>query len=301
MIHMKLSIAVITMNRSKQLVEAIRSCVACELPSDTQFIIIDNGSTDDTEIATKREFDSLSYKYYYKKMPDNVGAGMGRNIAFTYCEAEYIYFMDDDAYIDTQLNKDFFKTCISLLDNHPHVATLTTQIYDLMWKANRLPDDRPVLEDELRKCYMVCGGSHFLRRSVYLHQQPYFPNNYGFEEMKASLIASDLGYHNAFTDKVRVIHNPLINKWDFQKKDNSKIIVGEIACQKAIKSAVYPKIVFPLVWLACKLRCHKHLNNEQVECVEKMSKDLLENYDFGNRISLRTVVRMYKDFGFLIF
>ena len=46
---MKLSIALVTMNREKQLIEALQSCIASTLPKDTQFVIIDNASTDGTE------------------------------------------------------------------------------------------------------------------------------------------------------------------------------------------------------------------------------------------------------------
>lgn len=45
---MKLSIVVVTMNRAKQLKEALLSCIDCVIPEDTEFIIIDNASTDDT-------------------------------------------------------------------------------------------------------------------------------------------------------------------------------------------------------------------------------------------------------------
>ena len=52
---MKLSIAVVTMNRSIQLIEALDSCLTCNLPNDTEFVIIDNASTDDTEQKVKEK------------------------------------------------------------------------------------------------------------------------------------------------------------------------------------------------------------------------------------------------------
>ena len=38
---MKLSIAVVTMNRVKQLIEALQSCIDCIIPEDTEFVCID--------------------------------------------------------------------------------------------------------------------------------------------------------------------------------------------------------------------------------------------------------------------
>lgn len=50
----KLSICVITMNRREQLVEALASCLLCKIPKDTQFVVVDNGSTDNTENDVKK-------------------------------------------------------------------------------------------------------------------------------------------------------------------------------------------------------------------------------------------------------
>lgn len=49
-----LSITFVTMNRSKQLENAINSCLMCNLPSETEFVIVDNASTDNTEEIIKK-------------------------------------------------------------------------------------------------------------------------------------------------------------------------------------------------------------------------------------------------------
>ena len=41
------------MNREEQLVNAINSCLSCELPEGTEFVIVDNCSEDNTEKAIK--------------------------------------------------------------------------------------------------------------------------------------------------------------------------------------------------------------------------------------------------------
>ena len=43
---MELTIALVTMNREKQLIKALNSCLSCELPDETEFVIVDNCSTD---------------------------------------------------------------------------------------------------------------------------------------------------------------------------------------------------------------------------------------------------------------
>ena len=87
---MKLSICVVTMNRAEQLIEALKSCLSCELPLDTEFVVVDNASNDNTEHGVKELFDKQRYPLKYKKMETNVGAGRGRNIYFELSSGDYV-------------------------------------------------------------------------------------------------------------------------------------------------------------------------------------------------------------------
>lgn len=296
-----LSIAVITWNRSRQLAEALKSCFACNLPENTEFIIIDNGSNDDTEQVVLSLFKNSHYLFFYEKMKENLGVGEGRNVAFSKCNGKYVYFMDDDAYIDVKNDPDFFIKGIQILDSHEYVMTLTTQIYDLAWKANRLTNSAPQIDDSLYKCYMVCGGSHFLRRSFFEGTNPYFPNKYGYEELKPSLRVADAGYINAYSPNLRVIHNPAVNKWQFKETSNTGTLINEIANQFAIKTSVYPRLAYPICLLAYLIRQKRHLPHSELVRCNHVARELKKTYYFGPRIRLRTIVSMYRDFGFKIF
>ena len=70
------------MNREEQLVNAINSCLSCELPEGTEFVIVDNCSEDNTEKAIKDIFTYCRYTYVYEKQSINIGAGAGRNRYF---------------------------------------------------------------------------------------------------------------------------------------------------------------------------------------------------------------------------
>ena len=297
---MKLSIAVVTMNREKQLIEALQSCIASKLPIDTQFVIIDNASTDGTESVITSFFQEYPYEYYYEKLPNNIGCGNGRNYAYLKAKGDYVYFMDDDAYIDADCN-DFFTRAIEVFEANNRIATLTTQIYDLVWKKNRVLDGGPLIGSNVRYCQMLCGGSHFLSRSFFGETDPYFPNKYGYEEILPSLRVIDAGYINAFADDLRVIHNPLVNKWDYNHKQNESLLIKGLAIPYAMKKKYYPKIVLPLVYIAYKFRCRKYLNKEQVILSNKMINDLSNTYEWGDRIRLKTVITMVKYFGFPVF
>lgn len=294
-----ISIAVITWNRSQQLVEALESCFACILPQNTEFIIIDNASTDNTEQVINSLFKRFDYTYYYEKMKENLGVGKGRNYAYLKSHGKYVYFLDDDAYITN--DPKFFIKAIFYMDANPSIATLTTQIYDLAWKANRISKSGPVFRNGLRLRYMFCGGSHFLRKSFWKDTEPYFPNKYGYEEIMPSLRVADAGLVNAFAEDLLVIHNPRVNKWDFNNEKNAEIVIKELVLQKVMKTRLYPIIFSPLLSLSYWVRSKKYLTSERKKKADKLIASMKHQYVFGKRIKCSTVIRLWFNFGLSIF
>ena len=126
---MKLTIGLVTMNRERQVAEAIQSCLQSNLPNETEFVVVNNASTDNTETVVKSILDLSGYPYVYYKTESNIGAGGGRTLYFEKSTGEYIYGMDDDAVVDFENNPDFFVKAIEILDGHQNIATLATQIY----------------------------------------------------------------------------------------------------------------------------------------------------------------------------
>ena len=297
---MKLSVAVITWNRSKQLAEALESCFSCKLPQDTEFVIIDNASTDDTEQVVKSLFQNNKYHFFYEKMSENLGVGRGRNYAYLKSHGEYVYFLDDDAYIDKQ-NSSFFLQAIAYLDGNPLIASLTSQIYDLMWKANRVSESGPKFKEGLKLHFMFCGGSHFLRKSFWANEEPYFPNKYGYEEIMPSLRVADAGCLNVFATDLLVIHNPQVNKWNFDDEKNAMIVINELVCQKVMKTKLYPRIFSPILTLSYWVRAKKYLTKGRKKKADELI-DLMENqYEYGKKIKISTVFRLLWNFGLSIF
>lgn len=294
---MKLAIAIITMNRAQQLKEAIESCFRSKLPDDTEFVVIDNASTDNTQAVVEDLFHASPYHLYYEKLNDNLGVGKGRNYAFSKASAEYVYFLDDDAYIDITHNQDFFINAIKILDENDIIKTLTTQIFDLLWDKNRVEIDGPLYKEGLYKCYRFCGGSHFLRSSFFKGSDPYFPNKYGLEEIFPSLRVAEEGGINAFAPSLNVIHNPKVNKWS---SGNKELLVTEIVSKYAMKSIIYPVLTIPVLYFAFLARSIKVLNIKFIIQAHKKIKDLKNNVE-TKRIKNSTVYKLFKDFGFSVF
>ncbi|MBO5315039.1 MAG: glycosyltransferase [Clostridia bacterium] len=299
---MRLSICVITMNRAEQLKEALGSCLACELPKETEFVVIDNASTDHTEQAVRETLGECGYPYYYEKLSENLGVGGGRNYAYEKACGEYAYMLDDDAVIDSEKDDRFFIKAVEILDSQTDIVTLTTQIYDTAWKKDRVETRGPAVSDGLYKCLMFCGGSHFLRRSFY-KEPPYLPNKYGYEEIPPSLRAMNAGKLNAFCPSLLIIHKPAVNKWDFNDEKNHALLVKGISLPYAIKSMMYPKVALPFLKLAAKRRIKMYLQNvkDGDAKVKEAARRFCEEYPIKEKISLFTVFRMFKDFKLSIF
>lgn len=298
--EIKLSIAVITMNRAEQLKEALESCLACELPIETEFVIIDNASTDNTEEVVKETLENSGYSYYYEKMNENLGVGGGRNYAFTKAQGEYFYSLDDDAVISPK-NKNFFLDAVEIFKDERFI-TLTTQIYDEAWEDNRVENNGAAISNKCKTCFSFCGGSHFLRKSFF-EGVPYIPNKYGYEELLPSFKVYDKGKKNAFCGELLVVHKPKVNKWDYSNKGNQVILEQAFALPYAIKKMMYPLIFRPILYLGYKARCKKYFasNKELKKKANKMVKDTVKNYRIKYKMKVKSVIKMYREFGLTVF
>lgn len=298
---MKLSIVVVTMNRAKQLKEALLSCIDCVIPEDTEFIIIDNASTDDTGSVISDFFTKYKYNFYYERLKENIGCGRGRNYGYLKSHGDYIYFLDDDAYIDTSKNKFFFQEAISILDKNQLIKTLTTQIYDKMWGKNRVDSIGPPITDGLYKVYMLCGGSHFLKRDFFKDRNPYYDNKYGYEEIFPSLKVYNEGNINAFASKLLIIHNPVNNKWNERSKEGIHLAAMGLAQTFLMRFALFPFFIKPINILAFIVRLFSRMSlNLTIHVIPIIMTTVIDKRN-ESTLKYSTILKLFKDFRFSIF
>lgn len=101
----KVSIIIPTCNRANYLAEALNS-VQSQTYNDFELIVVDDGSTDDTEEIIKKT--SQKIKYFYQ---ENKGVSAARNKGILNSSGEFISFLDsDDLWEKRKLEKqvDFF-------------------------------------------------------------------------------------------------------------------------------------------------------------------------------------------------
>ena len=296
----KLAICVITWNRSRQLKAALDSCLHCRLPRSTQFVIVDNASTDDTETVVRTLLDDAGYDYVYKKLERNLGVGGGRNYCFQLLSSEYSYFLDDDAVVDAESFDTFFQLPLEIFEKYKEVGTITTRIKDMALACDREAMYARYWKVGSYPCIlMFYGGSHFLRNEVFENRNSLYDEvKYGHEELSPSLFAMDRGFKNIYIDGISIIHCPLVNKWAADSRLLLQIGSRSIYNQYITKSKIYPTFFSPFVYLAYKMRLYKHLRKLSID-EDEYGKDIeIRN---TSKLGLGFVFRLFWQFGLKIF
>lgn len=91
------TVAIVTHNRASLLREAIQATLA-QTVQDLEIVIVDDGSTDDTE-AVVRSFDDARIRYFYQ---DQAGISVARNRALDETRGTYTAVLDDDDLMPAQ-------------------------------------------------------------------------------------------------------------------------------------------------------------------------------------------------------
>lgn len=297
-----LSIVILTMNRKDQVIEALESCMASNLPDDTEFVIVDNHSTDGTgEIVKSYTEDHPKYDFQYEYEEKNLGVGGGRSRAFDLAKGKYLYFLDDDAVISSESADIFFIEPIAYLEKNINVASITTKIIDTTFKGDRNDNFSAENIDGRPLIFKYLGGSHFLRKSAF--ESPlYFSIQYGSEEYAPSIIAQDKGLYHVYFDDISIIHQPKVNKWVAGTADMEYVVSCGIAVAHATKIVLYPAIFRPILALAHYRRCKMYLSQYDgaIEECNAMIKDIMRD-NSHKKIKIKTVIKMYREFGLTVF
>ena len=159
----EVSVIIPTYNRSFYLRQAVES-VLNQTFSDFEVIVVDDGSTDDTE-AVMQEFSDSRIHYFHQS---NRGRSVARNNGFNHAQGEYIAFLDDD---DLFLPEKL-RTQIALLEQRPALGFVASGFQYVDNDRSVIETTRPWLrypELDLRTFLHECAPLH-LSASLFRQQ-----------------------------------------------------------------------------------------------------------------------------------
>ena len=96
---MKYSIIVTVYNKEKYLERCLKSA-CCQTFKDYSVIVVNDGSTDNSEKIIKKYQRKYKFKYYFK---DNTGVADTRNFAISKVKSDYFLFLDADDFLALDL------------------------------------------------------------------------------------------------------------------------------------------------------------------------------------------------------
>ncbi len=202
----KTAVNIICYNRKNELRECIRSMLK-QVKIPDEIVIVDNGSTDDTDESF--ELETRCYPLFkYFKLPTNLGVAGGRNYGIKQGSGDILVFIDDDALIEPE---NALETIAAKFEKDPQVGILAFKVVNYYTKTIRREEfphvDKSLKSDrEFETSYFI-GAGHAIRREVFdkcgLYPEDYF---YGMEELDLSFRAVDKGYKIIYFPEVVVWH-----------------------------------------------------------------------------------------------
>lgn len=171
----KISVIVPVYNTEKYVEKCLKS-IAEQKMNDLEIIIVNDGSTDNSEIIIKqwieKNKENIKIKYLNKK---NGGLSETRNFALPYATGKYISFIDSDDYIDSNL----YSHLEQFMDDNVDLIKFKMQTVDK--DGNILEKlDGPVFE----KCTgeegyeKLCTNDRFLDPAcIYLYRTEFYKSN----------------------------------------------------------------------------------------------------------------------------
>lgn len=259
------SVVMLTYQRADIVPDAIQS-ILNQTYTDFEFIILNDGSTDDTSKVVKKYKDSR-IRYYENKT--NKGIAYSRNRALSLARGKYIMIMDDD---DISL-PDRMQKQVNFLETHPDITVVSGQLKDSIW--SQIPQDTNLLAGDLIQQNIIGNANTMFRRSfVTKHKITYPDVSYGedwyfwlkilFSGGKFSAIPDDVITRNEFSQKyyhadpqnTYKIINKLVGSF-FSPGNPEKFFEAD-ACEKLRMISLAPIQIFTKEHLnmLLNLNCH---------------------------------------------
>lgn len=192
------STVIATRARPEHLVDTLTALEGLDCPD---IVVVVNGCE---ETAQKLSGSSLAARIKLIELPENIGAGRGKQKGILAAKHDKILVLDDDALVCEGADADY---CLAKLDEYSLVQGLILADRN----GTRRRNEQPFLFRKNRSgdhdiSYFV-GAIHFINRPDFLAVGGYETAAlYGWEELELSLNLLFAGKRLLFTDKCQVVH-----------------------------------------------------------------------------------------------
>ncbi len=263
------SIIIPSYNDAKRLPRAVNSVLSQEI-TNWQLIIIDDGSTDNTEEIVK-DFLEDSRINYIKK--DNAGVAAARNTGASRSEGDYLVFLDSDDEIKPGTLKDYQKQ-IDEVDNPGFISCGVT-----INGTSRLPGFQKGIS---KYKYSVLSGSFCIKRTVFEEIGAYDEKLKQGENWEMVARALDFCENNNLgifhIDRCNLLYHHFKSTGEVIKRDLHRAEAHEYLARKYSDNGV-------LHFKRCDFLLTAAVNYVRVEKFSKARKLFLENFKCNPGIS----------------
>jgi glycosyltransferase involved in cell wall biosynthesis len=234
------------------------------------------------------------YAHQYQYLPTNIGATGGRNVGYQMAKGRFVYFMDDDAYIEGPKDS-FFQPMLSYLEQNENAFCTTTSIFDIGLNDYRsVPLSKSSDKNNRRKALMFHGGSFLIdKNKVSINENLFLENQFfGMEELYTAYKKYFQSKYITYFSDLNVIHDPGESARYFTKAS----ILNHCVNTMQTKLIFYPLIGYPFISASFYFRIMKYLGIGEVLAAHK---SLLKKTK--NMTKETTTVKMFfsllKEFG----
>ena len=263
----KISIVIITRNRSQELRRAIQSCMNDSPEINKEFIIIDNHSEDDTFEIVQDFIATGNRQFIYYRLMENLGVAGGRNFGFEKATNNIVFFLDDDAVLQTE---NTLAQMLEQFEKTERCGCVAPFIYQPLDNSNLNGEvfTNSVGEEEE---FSYIGAAHAIDKRIWNGKQLYPEKlQFGSEELYASLFLRVKGYKLIFRSDIKVYHLPSKIERYAGRQRTYNIILNTFI----IRFMYYPIVVLPGLLCCFLLRCILHKFS-----FRQIKQDLVLRYD----------------------
>ena len=224
---MQLSVVLICWNSLNYLREALASLQETLTAStESEIIIIDNGSTDDTDTFIATHYPQVTYR----RLPENRGVAYARNRGIELAQGQYVWLLDDD----TIANSEALNEMLQYMHTHPQCGICGCRLLNANGETQESYKPYPSLAIKVRNVLQsrlggntpadyyareialgtpfeptyIIGACQLIRREVIVQigllDEKIF---YGPEDADYCIRARKAGWHTAYLPQVGIVHH----------------------------------------------------------------------------------------------